>query len=327
MTASRQTLRIGTRGSLLAHTQTQWVIAQLQQAHPGLEIALEIIETTGDMRRDVPFTAVGTKGMFVKEIEQALLDGSIDVGVHSLKDMPSEQPDGLELACVPKREDPHDALISRNRLRFDALAQGAVVGTSSVRRQAQLRLRRPDLKLVELRGNLDTRLRKLDAGEYDAIVVACAGLHRLGLAERIVEPLSPQVCVPAAGQGALALETRAGDSATVALLTAIHDPDTALCVEAERAFLAGLGGGCSVPAGALATLGPDGWLILEVIILAPDGSHSIHFSNHQELGYDPQFWSKSSRSERASPLERAIYLGEMTAQTAYEKGADRILKG
>ncbi len=316
MAALGKTLRVGTRGSLLARTQTNWVVEQCKQAHSGLEIVVEIIQTTGDMRRDVPFAAVGTKGMFVKEIEQALLDGKIDVGVHSLKDMPSELPDGLELACVPKREDPYDALISRNGLRFDQLPQGAVVGTSSVRRQAQLRLNRPDLQLVELRGNLDTRLRKLDEGQYDAIVVACAGLNRLGLEERITERLSTQVCVPAAGQGALALETRIGDSGTLSLLAAIQDPNTALCVEAERAFLAGLGGGCSLPVGALATRTEEGLLNLEYIVLAPDGSSAFHSANSQELGEDPRHYR-----------ERAVSLGEMTAEEVRSQGADRILKG
>jgi hydroxymethylbilane synthase len=244
-------LRVGTRGSLLARTQTGWVAERIQEANLGLRVELEIIQTTGDLRRDVPFADVGTKGMFVKEIEQALLDGVIDVGVHSLKDMPSELPDGLELACIPEREDPYDALLSRNGETLATLPQGAVVGTSSLRRRAQLRHFRPDLQITELRGNLDTRLRKLDEGQYDAIVLACAGLRRLGLANRITEQIGLEICVPAAGQGALALETRRGDAETLVLLSPLHHPDTADAVAAERGFLAALGGGCTVPAGAL----------------------------------------------------------------------------
>lgn len=247
---------------------------RLQEIHPGLQVVIEIIQTTGDLRRDVPFAQVGTKGMFVKEIEQALLDDAIDIGVHSLKDMPSELPEGLELACVPERENPLDALISRNGERLEHLPQGAVVGTSSLRRQAQLRHFRPDLRLEELRGNLDTRLRKLEEGQYDAILLACAGLRRLGFAGRITEEIAPAISVPAAGQGALALETRSGDTETLELLSPLHHRDTADCVAAEREFLAALGGGCTVPAGALATLDND-FLTLTAILAAPDGSQVL----------------------------------------------------
>jgi hydroxymethylbilane synthase len=271
---SADCLRIGTRGSLLARTQTEWAAEQLRRARPGLTIHIEIIETTGDLRRDVPFAAVGTKGMFVKEIEQALADGRIDVGVHSLKDMPSELPAGLELACVPARENPYDALLARSHASLRGLPQGAVVGTSSVRRSAQIRHIRPDLQIVELRGNLDTRMRKLDEGQYDAIVLAAAGLNRLGLGSRITEELPIDICVPAAGQGALALETRVGDAETLALLAAIQDPDSADAIAAERAFLAALGGGCSVPAGALAEL-REGEISIAAMLAAPDGSRIL----------------------------------------------------
>ena len=283
-----ETIRIGTRGSLLARTQTEWVAERLRAAHPGLALDIRIIQTTGDLRRDVPFAAVGTKGMFVKEIEQALLEGRIDIGIHSLKDMPSELPEGLELACVPVRENPFDALLTRsggksaaadNTQRVPApfggglreLPEGALVGTSSVRRSAQLRHYRPDLRIEELRGNLDTRIRKLDAGDYDAIVLAAAGLNRLGWGDRITEQLSPDVCVPAAGQGALALETRTGDAETLRWLAAIHDRDSADAIATERAFLTALGGGCSVPAGAFAEV-RMGRISLIATIAAPDGS-------------------------------------------------------
>jgi hydroxymethylbilane synthase len=300
-------LRIGTRGSLLARTQTGMVVEQLRAANPGVEIETQIIQTTGDVQRNVPFAQVGTKGMFVKEIEQALLDGSIDVGVHSLKDMPSELPEGLELSCVPRREDPLDALLSRNNLPFSELPLNAVVGTSSLRRQAQLRALRPDIEVRELRGNLDTRMRKLDDGEYDAIMLAVAGLNRLGLAARITERLSPVICVPAAGQGALALETRCGDTAVLALLHALHDPETEAAVTAERAFLEALGGGCSVPAGALATVHGDRLHIIG-LIAAPDGSRVV-------------------RAEREGDLSAAAQIGAELSATLLTQGGRDLLKG
>lgn len=261
----RTTFRIGTRGSLLARTQTQWVVEQLDILYPELAFVVETIQTTGDLRRDVPFNQVGTKGMFVKEIEQALLDDEIDIGVHSLKDLPAELPDDLILACYPPREDARDALISRDGATLLTLPQSSIVGTSSIRRRVQLHAFRPDLEIRELRGNLDTRLRKLDEGEYDAIVLACAGLNRLGLTDRITEKLSVDVCVPAVGQGALALETRRDDPETLMRLEALHDADTSDCILAERAFLMELQGGCSVPAGAWAHLtDKDGLSIIGV---------------------------------------------------------------
>lgn len=307
MSYREKRLRIGTRGSLLARTQTGMVVERLQAANPELVIATQIIQTTGDVQRNVPFAQVGTKGMFVKEIEQALLDGVIDVGVHSLKDMPSELPEGLELSCVPKREDPLDALLSRNGLMFAQLPQGAVVGTSSLRRQAQLRGLRPDLRLEELRGNLDTRMKRLDDGEYDAILLAVAGLNRLGLASRITESLTPDVCVPAAGQGALALETRCGDMATLELLMSVHDTETAAAVTAERAFLAALGGGCSVPAGALATIQGSRLHIIG-LIAAPDGRQVL-------------------RAEREGEVSAAAQIGAELSATLLAQGGRDLLKG
>ena len=254
MSSYDKTLILGTRGSLLAKTQSEWVAEQLRMAHPGLEIRLQIIQTTGDMNREVPFNQVGAKGMFVKEIEQALLDGSIDFGVHSLKDMPGELPEGLEIVCTPEREDPRDSLLSNNGMKLQELPLNSIVGTSSIRRRFQLKAARPDLDIRELRGNLDTRWRKLQEGQYAAIMLACAGLNRLGWQDRISENLDPLLFVPAAGQGALAIETRAGDSVVSNLLSAIHHEATACEVSAERAFLAELGGGCSVPAGAYAEI-------------------------------------------------------------------------
>lgn len=307
MSEGGQRLRIGTRGSLLARTQTGMVVEALRAAHPDVEIETQIIQTTGDVQRNVPFAQVGTKGMFVKEIEQALLDGAIDVGVHSLKDMPSELPAGLELACVPPREDPLDALLSRTGVPFADLPQYAVIGTSSLRRQAQLRALRPDLRVEELRGNLDTRMRKLDEGEYDAILLAVAGLNRLGLGERITERLAPEICVPAAGQGALALETRCGDTQTLALLQKLHDSQTAAAVTAERSFLETLGGGCSVPAGALATLQEDR-LHLIGLIAAPTGRQVI-------------------RAEHSGALSDAAHIGAELSATLLAQGGRELLKG
>lgn len=247
-------MTLGTRGSLLARTQSDWVASKLSEAHPGLEIVIKVIQTTGDLNREVPFSEVGTKGMFVKEIEQSLLDGEIDFGVHSLKDMPSELPEGLEISCTPTRENPFDALLSRNGLTLDQLPPGAIVGTSSVRRQTILKHAYPHLQIQELRGNLDTRWKKLQDGRYDAIILACAGLNRLGWGDRITSELSFEIMMPAAGQGALAIENRIGDDVARELLKAIHDENSASCVAAERAFLAELGSGCSVPAGAFAQI-------------------------------------------------------------------------
>ncbi|HLJ54412.1 MAG TPA: hydroxymethylbilane synthase [Chthonomonadaceae bacterium] len=300
-------IRIGTRGSLLSRTQTDWAAELIRRANPGLTIEIQVIQTTGDLSRDIPFAAVGTKGMFVKEIEQALLDGAIDVGVHSLKDMPSELPAGLELACVPPREDPLDALLARESTPLDRLAQGAVVGTSSTRRAAQLRAYRPDLRIQELRGNLDTRIRKLDDSRYDAILLAAAGLRRLGWAERITELIAPSVCVPAAGQGALALETRTGDATTLALLQPVHDADAADAVAAERAFLRALGGGCSVPAGAYAAL-HGGDVRLLAMIAAPDGSRVV-------------------RAEETGPRSDAAALGARVADRLLREGGREMLQG
>src|SRR5579864_2550182 len=251
-------LVIASRGSQLALWQARWVERQLAAA--GLESRIEIIKTTGDKITDVPLAKVGSKGLFTKEIEEALLAERADLAVHSLKDLPTELPEGLILAGVPAREDPRDAIVGR---RLAELAHGAKVGTSSLRRAAQLRKLRPDLAIESVRGNLDTRLRKLDEGRYDAIVLAAAGLKRLGWGERIAELLAPEVMCPAVGQGALALESResgAGKDACAAL----DHPATRAAVTAERAVLAALGGGCQVPIGAYATVA-DGRLRLLAI--------------------------------------------------------------
>jgi len=278
-------VRIGSRSSPLAIAQASGIAQALRGLHPGVEFEIVRIETTGDARRDAPFAAVGAKGMFVKEIEQALLDGHVDLGVHSMKDMPAELPEGLEIGCVPAREDARDALVGPAgsaggpggpgpAVTLAALARGARVGTASVRRRAQLLAYRPDLLVSDVRGNVETRLRRLDEGRFDAIVLACAGLARLGLQDRICERIAPAICVPAVGQGALALEARSGDARTLDLITALNDPDTADAVAAERAFLKRLSGGCSVPAGAYAAIDGDALRIVAVIA-APNGEERM----------------------------------------------------
>ena len=249
-------LRVGTRGSALALAQARQTADSLEQRNPGLLCELVPIQTSGDRRQDLPFTAVGVKGMFVKEIEEALLSGQIDCAIHSMKDMPGRLPEGLIIAAVPLREDPRDALLSDGR-RLADLPSGSRIGTSSMRRANQLLHLRPDLTVDELRGNLDTRLRKLEEGLYDAIILACAGLGRLGCAERIVERLNIEDFVPAPGQGAIAVEARQGDEETLDRLSKVSDPDTVSCTRAERGFQDELRLGCSVPVGAHAQLAGD----------------------------------------------------------------------
>ncbi len=247
-------LIIATRGSKLALAQAQWVASQLEGLHPGLAVELSIIKTTGDKILDVPLAQVGGKGLFVKEIEDALLAGKADLAVHSMKDVPSELPQGLVLEAVTQREDPRDALISPIAVEIKGLPTGARVGTSSLRRQAQLLAIRPSLEMVPLRGNVDTRLRKLTDEGLDAIILAEAGLSRLGLDEVERAPIPTEVMLPAVGQGALGLEIRAGDAAARELIAPLNHADTAAAVAAERAFLARLEGGCQVPIAGHATM-------------------------------------------------------------------------
>ncbi len=261
-------LVIASRGSQLALWQARWV--QQKLAESGQESRIEIIKTTGDKITDVPLAKVGTKGLFTKEIEEALLDRRADLAVHSLKDLPTELPEGLVLAAIPAREDPRDAIVGR---RLADLPQRAKVGTSSLRRAAQLRKHRPDLEIESIRGNLDTRVRKLDEGRYEAIVLAAAGLKRLGWSERIAELLPPEVMCSAVGQGALAIETRAEGAGRDACGPLEH-ASTRAAVTAERALLASLGGGCQVPIGAYATVTGERLRIIAVVA-APDGSELV----------------------------------------------------
>jgi hydroxymethylbilane synthase len=278
MPAPPRPLRIGSRGSPMALIQAALVRDRLIAAHPefGAAGAVEIvvIRTTGDRVQDRRLAEIGGKGLFSKEIEEALLAGTIDLAVHSLKDMETWLPDGLEIVCVPARDDPRDALLSSSPASLAGLPEGAKVGTASLRRQAQLLRRRPDLSVMPIRGNVDTRMAKLAAGEFDAIVVALCGLERLGKADRATEILTPEIMLPAVGQGALAIECRTGNNALRQLLDPLHDPEAAACVGAERAMLAALDGSCRTPIAGLAECRGNR-LTLDGLLLKQDGSSEI----------------------------------------------------
>jgi len=294
-------LRIGSRGSQLALWQANHISGLLQRQ--GHTVAIEVVKTTGDKITDVALAKVGTKGMFTKEIEEALAEGRVDLAVHSLKDLPTELPAGFTLAAIPIREDPRDVFLSVNYSRIEDLPAHARVGTSSLRRQAQLHALRSDLEVVPLRGNVDTRLRKLHAGEFDAIILAAAGVTRLGLTEAVRESISPEQMCPAAGQGALAIETRADDTRTTAALKFLDHRPTRDAVECERAALNTLGGGCQVPIGAHAEAAPAG-LRLRAVVANPDGSEIFR---EQKTGSDPH------------------RLGEEVGRILLGRGAQRIL--
>ncbi|MBM4140059.1 MAG: hydroxymethylbilane synthase [Nitrospira sp.] len=250
---------IGTRGSKLALWQTEWVKSELERTNPGVEVVLKKIKTTGDVILDVPLAKVGGKGLFVKEIEEALLRNDINLAVHSMKDVPTELPNGLHIAAICKREDPRDAIIISQKSKiknqkFKDLPEGAHIGTSSLRRSCQLLYIRPDLNITQLRGNLDTRVRKLDEGQFNAIILAVAGVKRLGLQSRITEILSPEISLPAIGQGAIGIECRINDEFMNTIVSPLDHKETSACVRAERAFLKKLGGGCQVPIAAYARI-------------------------------------------------------------------------
>ncbi len=276
----RNILTIATRGSRLALWQAEHVKSCLQAIKPGLEVRLNVIKTKGDIILDVPLAKVGGKGLFVKEIEEALLNDEADLAVHSMKDVPMELPEGLILGCVPPREDPTDCLLSHKYDSVAALPPNACVGTSSLRRQAQLLAQRPDLRIESLRGNVDTRLRKLQEGMYDAIILASAGLNRLGLSAPYMHTLDPQIFLPAVGQGALGIECRENDYELFTILAEMEDSATRVCVEAERGFLAGLEGGCQVPIAGHARLLDDDTLCLEGLVAEVDGSRILRCSKN-----------------------------------------------
>jgi len=263
-------IRIGTRGSRLARWQADAVHRLLAKSHPGRRFELVLVSTAGDRDTGRPLSSFGGVGVFVKEIENALLGGRIDLAVHSLKDLPSAQPDGLRIGAVLPREDPRDAFVARAVRALEGLPQGARVGTSSVRRRAQLLHLRPDVQVVPIRGNVPTRVRKLEEEKLDGVILARAGLVRLGMGDAITEALSPTIMLPAPGQGAIAVEIRAEDGEVAEMLRPLHDERTARCVAAERAVMRGVGGGCHAPVGALATV-EDARLALEAVVASPDG--------------------------------------------------------
>ncbi len=302
---TRSSLVVGTRGSRLAVWQAEWVQARLKELAPGLTVTLQRIKTSGDMILDVPLAVIGGKGLFVKEIEEALLRGEIDLAVHSMKDVPTVLPDGLDILCVPAREDPRDVLVSRDSCSLDQLPKGSRVGTSSLRRQAQLLHYRLDLRIELLRGNLDTRLRKLHNGEYEAIVLAAAGLSRMGWSNKVTEYLPPEVSLPAIGQGALGLEGRRKDRFVQALVEKLEHRPTRTAVTAERALLERLEGGCQVPIAAHATVKGD-TLIMDGLIASVDGRQLI-------------------RDTIQGPASEAQGLGKQLAEKLLAQGGNVIL--
>lgn len=299
-------IRIATRKSALALWQAEYVKARLEASHPGLKVSLVPMVSRGDKLLDAPLAKIGGKGLFVKELETALMENDADIAVHSMKDVPMEFPEGLGLYCICEREDPRDAFVSNRFDSLDALPPGSVVGTSSLRRQAQLLARRPDLKIQFLRGNVNTRLAKLDAGEYDAIILAAAGLIRLGFGERIRSSIGVDESLPAGGQGAVGIECRTGDSEVHALLACLNHAPTATRVVAERALNKRLNGGCQVPIACYAVLeGEQLWL--RGLVGQPDGTLLL-------------------RAEGRAPAAEAEALGVQVAEELLEQGAEQILK-
>jgi hydroxymethylbilane synthase len=299
-------LRIGTRGSQLALFQANWVKEKLVQAHPHLKVTLTKIKTTGDKIQDAPLAKIGGKGLFVKEIEEALIQKRIDLAVHSIKDVPTELPEGLYLSVITKREDPRDVFISKDGIRLKDLSRGARIGTSSLRRQAQLLHFREDLVMIPLRGNLDTRLKKLKTLKLDGIVLALAGVRRLGLEVKITEVIPTEISLPAIGQGALGIETRKGDEEVEETTRFLNDPDSSIAISAERAFLNRLGGGCQVPIAAFGRI-RDSILNLDGMVGTIDGKRLIR--HHVE-----------------GPIEKAESLGIELAEILFGKGAKEILE-
>jgi len=273
-----KTLKIGTRGSALALTQSGWVADCIRKRYPGVAVELVTIRTKGDIMQDVSLVQIGGKGLFIKEIEEALLRGEVDIAVHSMKDVPAELPDDLEIGVTPQREDPRDVLISRNNRKLEEMHHGARIGTCSLRRGFQLRNRMPDLDIVPLRGNLDTRIRKIETEDLDGVIVAAAGIRRMGWVAKASQFIPVEVMLPAVGQGVLGIETRRDDARVREAIAFLHDPVTACEVGAERAFLKRLGGGCQLPIAAFAKKN-GGEIALAGLVGSPDGrvmiSHAV----------------------------------------------------
>jgi hydroxymethylbilane synthase len=298
-------IRIGTRGSMLAKWQAEFVRKRILEA-TGVDAEIVIIKTTGDKMQQASFAQIGGRGVFIKELEEALLNEAVDLAVHSVKDIPTDVPSRLCFPLICRREDTRDCLISAQGETLATLRQGARVGTSSLRRQAQIRHMRPDLDVRELRGNVDTRLRKVESGEYDAILLAKAGLDRLGWSNRISEVLQPDVCLPAVGQGALGVQARQKDTEIADALAPLDDFETRQSIVAERSLLGRLEGGCQVPLGAWARF-ERGELVMDAVVCSPDGSQNI-------------------RQRAAAPPDQARELGQRMAQMLIESGAREILE-
>ena len=299
-------IRIATRQSPLALWQAEHVATLLAQAFPGLKTQLVKMVTRGDKILDAPLAKIGGKGLFVKELEQGMLEGTADIAVHSMKDVPVDFPAGLHLAAILSREDPTDAFVANRYATLSDLPTNARIGTSSLRRQCQIKERFPDAEVLPLRGNVNTRLAKLDAGDYDAIILASAGLKRLGMAERITETLDTAISLPAIGQGAIGIECRVDDPEINDMLRLLHDSETGICVSAERAMNARLNGGCQVPIGGFAVC-RDGQLFMRGLVGNPDGSVLY-------------------RAERRGGLDQAELIGRLIAEDLLAQGADKILQ-
>lgn len=300
-----ETLLIGSRKSPLARSQAEWVARLVSAAWPKLQVRNVWMDTEGDRKRDVPLPAIGGKGLFTAELEAAILDGEIDIAVHSLKDLPTDLPSGLALLAVPEREDPSDVLVSKQGLSLSELQDGARVGTSSLRRRALLLDARPDCRPLDVRGNVDTRLAKLERGDYEAILLAAAGLKRLGKLSRTMQSLEAPAWLPAPGQGALGIEGRADDERVHGLLDAIEDQRARAETDCERSVLAALGGGCQVPIGALALRRGES-LTLHAAVLSEDGSQAI-------------------RASTRGSVDDAVGLGRLLAEELRARGADKLL--
>lgn len=299
------TLRIATRQSPLALWQAEHIKARLQTLHPDLQVELVTFVTQGDKILDTPLAKIGGKGLFVKELENALLDGRADLAVHSMKDVPMDLPAGLILAVICEREDPVDAFVSNHYASLEELPQGAILGTSSLRRKSQIQAYRPDLNIIDLRGNVGTRLGKLDSGQYDGIILAAAGLKRLELEARIRQRIATSISLPAVGQGALGLECRSNDQAVLTLIAPLSDSLTNICVKAERAFNRQLQGGCQVPVAGFAVIEQQ-QLKMQGRVGSPDGRQLL-------------------KAEISGAPEQAEQLGQQLAQQLLEQGADRLL--
>ncbi|PIE60881.1 MAG: hydroxymethylbilane synthase [Desulfobacterales bacterium] len=300
------TVRIGTRGSQLALWQAHHIKNKIEQTFETAQVEIITIKTTGDRITDRPLAMVGGKGLFVKEIENALLENRIDLAVHSMKDMPGELPPGLIIGAVPERENPFDVLISRDGKQFKDYTQGAIIGTSSLRRGSQIKHLRPDLEIKSIRGNLDTRLKKLKSGEYDAIVLAAAGLHRLGQKKEISQYLTEEMMVPAVGQGALCIEVRENDPMVAPVMEALDHAPTRICVKGERAFLKKIEGSCHIPVACFGKLVHEN-IILTAIVASQDGSEIL-------------------RESITAQAENVTIKGEELAKQLLEKGGKRILE-